>query len=234
MIFGIGAMLDNPNYGVSFCASSFVNEEGEFLGRLQAPKKKVDYASKDIFCRNPIGNGSVPVIRKGILEQIGFETNDKVCGGAPYTQYFDESLSQSEDVDCWTRIAIQTGTDFHYIDEPLTSYRLNNNGLSANVERQFETWMQLHNKLEKMAPGFTRKYGPFAKAFQYRYLARRSVFQGQANNAVKFMWLASKTKPGALIRELRRTLETTVAASLLACLPSKTQRKLVERFVAKI
>jgi len=227
----IDAMLKNPNYGVSFCASSFVNEKSEFLGRVQAPNKKVDYQSKDIFCRNPIGNGSVPVIRKGVLEQIGFETKDKACDGIPYTQYFDENLSQSEDVDCWTRIAIQTGTDFYYIEQPLTNYRLNNDGLSANVEKQFATWMQLHNKLETIAPGFIQKQGSFAKAFQYRYLARRSVFQGQASNAVKFMWLASKTKPYALIREFRRTLETTVAALLLSCLPKQLQRKLVERLL---
>jgi len=161
----------------------------------------------------------------------GFETKDKACDGIPYTQYFDENLSQSEDVDCWTRIAIQTGTDFYYIEQPLTNYRLNNDGLSANVEKQFATWMQLHNKLETIAPGFIQKQGSFAKAFQYRYLARRSVFQGQASNAVKFMWLASKTKPYALIREFRRTLETTVAALLLSCLPKQLQRKLVERLL---
>lgn len=229
----IEAMLENPSCGVSFCSSSFVNEEGDFLGRIQEPKKKTNYQPKDIFCRNPIGNGSVPVIRKGILEQIGFETKDKTCDGTPYTQYFDEDLKQSEDVDCWTRIAIQTGTGFHYIDQPLNNYRLNNNGLSANVEKQFETWMHLLKKLEKSAPSFARQHGPTAKAFQYRYLARRSVFQGQANNAIKFMWLAFKTKPLALMQEFQRTLETTIAALVLVCLPNKLQRKIVERFIVK-
>lgn len=224
------AMQSNTNVGVSFCSSLFVNEQSQSLGRLQAPKKKRHYQAKDIFCRNPIGNGSVPVIRKGILEQISFEANNKTENGIPYTQYFDENLSQSEDVDCWTRIAIQTGTDFHYIDQPLTSYRLNNSGLSANVDKQFETWLQLLNKLEGYAPSFAKKYGPVAKAFQYRYLARRSVFQGQANNAIKFMWLAFKTKPLALFQEFKRTVETTAASLVLACLPQRLQRKLVTRF----
>jgi hypothetical protein len=172
----------------------------------------------------------VPVIRLEILQKIGFETRDKTEDGVPYTQYFDESLRQSEDVDCWTRIAILTETDFYYIDQPLTNYRLNNDGLSANVEKQFETWMHLLNKLEQYAPEFAAQYGAVAKAFQYRYLARRSIFQGQANNAVKFMWLAFKTKPIALLSEFSKTLETTVAGLVLMCLSSENQKKLVERF----
>ncbi|MBL4673283.1 MAG: glycosyltransferase [Arenicella sp.] len=226
----IQLMLNHDNCGVSFCSSSFVDENSQFLGRLQAPKKKANYQAKDIFCRNPIGNGSVPVIRLEILQQIGFETSDKNQDGLPYTQYFDESLQQSEDVDCWTRIAILTGTDFYYIDQPLTNYRLNSGGLSANVEKQFETWMHLLNKLEQYAPDFAAQYGAVAKAFQYRYLARRSIFQGQAGNAVKFMWLAFKTKPMALLSEFSKTLETTAAGLLLMCLSSENQRKLVERF----
>lgn len=225
------AMEANPHCGVSFSASLFVDENGQSLGRLQEPRKKSNYQPQDIFCRNPIGNGSAPVIRKGILEQIGFQTAEKNDSGVPYMQYFDESLRQSEDVDCWTRIAILTATDFQYIDQPLTNYRVNDCGLSANVDRQFETWMYLLEKLHGYAPSFAQRYGPAAKAFQYRYLARRSVFQGQASNAVKFMWRAIKTKPSALLQECHRSIETILAGLALACLPHKLQRKLVARLV---
>jgi len=223
----IRVMEANPSCGVSFSSSLFVDENDQSLGRLQEPNKKSNYHPRDIFCRNPIGNGSAPVIRKGILEQIGFQTAEKNEGGIPYTQYFDESLQQSEDVDCWTRIAILTATNFQYIDQPLTNYRLNDGGLSANVDKQFETWMYLLEKLHGYAPAFAQRYGPAAKAFQYRYLARRSVFQGQASNAVRFMWRAIKTKPSALLQETHRSIETIVAGLALACLPHKLQRKLV-------
>ncbi|MFT4636440.1 MAG: glycosyltransferase involved in cell wall biosynthesis [Arenicella sp.] len=226
----IELMQQHSNCGVSFCSSSFIDDDSKVLGRLQSPKKKADYQAKDIFCRNPIGNGSAPVISLGILEQIGFETADKTDNGVPYTQYFDESLGQSEDVECWTRIAILTATDFYYIDQPLTYYRLNSRGLSANVEKQFETWMRLLNKLEQYAPNFARQYGPVAKAFQYRYLARRSIFQGQAGDALKFMWLAFKTKPMALLSELSRTMETIIAGLVLICLSQELQKKIVDRF----
>ena len=227
----IATMQANMSCGVSFSASRFVDDNSESLNRLQAPKKQANFKAKDIFCRNPIGNGSAPVIKKEILEEIGFKTSDRLCQGLPYTQYFDENLRQSEDVDCWTRIAILTGTDFLYIDQPLTNYRVNDYGLSANVDAQFATWMHLLEKLENYAPEFARHNGPTAKAFQYRYLARRSIFQGQAKNALKFMWLALKTQPMALAQEMQRSIETTLAGLMLAIFPQKVQKRLVALFI---
>ena len=220
-----------PDCGISFCSSLFVDEESEPLGRLQAPKKKKNYLAKDIFCRNPIGNGSVPVIRKGVLDQIGFYSKNKTSNDTPYLQYFDESLRQSEDVECWTRIALLTGTQFHYIDSPLTNYRLNNESLSSDVEQQFKTWSALLVKLEGYAPVFARKYSHIAKAFQYRYLARRCVFQGQGKLAVKFMWKAIRTSPLGLMQELPRTIETSVASLALAIMPERLQREFLARIV---
>ncbi len=219
-------MVQHPEYGVSFCSSMFIDEQNRPLGRLQQPKKKYDYRASDIFCRNPIGNGSVPVIRKKILDQIEFKSDDK-----DHTQYFDESLKQSEDIDCWTRIAILTGTKFHYIDEPLTNYRLNSGGLSADVDKQFETWSALLEKLEGYAPLFAKEYGPIAKAFQYRYLARRCVFQAQGAPAIKLMWRALKTRPLALCYEPVKTIETLLASLALSIMPTSMQKKLLERFI---
>lgn len=227
----VSVMLASPNCGISFCSSLFVDANSQSLNRLQAPKKKSNYQAKDIFCRNPIGNGSVPVIRKSILEQIRFYGDDKAENGKAYAQYFHESLRQSEDIDCWTRIAIITATDFHYIDEPLTNYRLIENSLSADVETQFKTWLALLDHLKSIAPEFVKKYGPVAKAFQYRYLARRSLFQGQAKHALQFMFLAFKTKPFAMLYEIKKTIETLGAALVLAVLPETVQRKIISRLL---
>ena len=227
----IAIMQSNPQCGVTFSASLFVDEAGKSLDRLQAPKKKANYQAKDIFCRNPIGNGSAPIIRKSIFDQIAFVDNGKTDEGVPYLQYFDETLRQSEDVECWTRIALQTGTQFEYIDEPLTNYRLNNNGLSADVNAQFATWLTLLEKTKGYAPEFVKKYGPIAKAFQYRYLARRSVFQAQGRNALQFMCLAFRSAPLCLFQESKRTIETLIASLGLSLLPKILQRRLVQQAV---
>ncbi|MBT8116014.1 MAG: glycosyltransferase family 2 protein, partial [Arenicella sp.] len=219
-------MQAQPECGVSFCSSLFVDEQGQSLERLQAPARKHNFDAGTIFCRNPIGNGSVPVIRRDVLEQVAFKEK-----GKDYVQYFDESLRQSEDVECWTRISIISGTEFAYIDQPLTNYRLNSGGLSADVDKQFETWSRVLLKLRQYAPEFAEHYGPLAKTFQYRYLARRCVFQGQGNYALQLMWRAFKTRPLALFTEFRKTLETLAASLLMSCLPHSWQLKLVEKLV---
>lgn len=220
----VAVMQTNANCGVSFSASMFVDEDGASLDRLQEPFDKQNFSSSQIFCRNPIGNGSVPMIARAIFDQIAFKS-----AGLEHTQYFDESLRQSEDIDCWTRIALQTKTEFHYIDQPLTFYRLNSGGLSANVDRQFETWERVLAKVTYLAPEFAKKYGRLAKAYQYRYLARRLILEANTFKACRLVACALITSPLILIKEPKRTLTTVFASLGLSLLPIGLRRKLISR-----
>lgn len=218
----VAVMLANPRCGVSFSASMFVDENGKSLNRLQEPFNKQNFNSAQIFCRNPIGNGSVPMITRSVFDQIAFKN-----AGLEHIQYFDESLRQSEDIDCWVRIALQTETEFHYIDQPLTFYRLNSGGLSANVDRQFETWQRVLAKITYLAPDFARKYGRLAKAYQYRYLARRLILEANTFKACRLIWRALITSPLIIIKEPKRTLTTLLASFGLSLLPINIRRKII-------
>jgi len=101
--------------------------------------------------------------------------------------------------------------------------------LSADVDKQFETWSALLEKLKGYAPLFAKEYGPVAKAFQYRYLARRCVFQAQGALAMKLMWRALKTKPLALCYEPLKTIETLLASLALGFMPTSMQKKLLKK-----
>lgn len=218
----VALMLANPRCGVSFSASMFVDENGKSLNRLQEPFNKEDFNSPQIFCRNPIGNGSVPMIARSVFDQIAFKS-----AGVQHLQYFDESLRQSEDIDCWTRITLQTETQFHYIDQPLTFYRLNSGGLSANVDRQFETWERVLAKVTYLAPDFAKKYGRLAKAYQYRYLARRLILEANTFKACRLIGRALITSPMIIVKEPKRTFTTLVASLGLSLLPVSARRKIV-------
>lgn len=196
-----------PEVGVSYSASRFIDQQGNDIGLSQQPKCE-HVQAKDVFLRNPIGNGSAPVIRKEVLTEIGF----KVDG---VTQFFNETLRQSEDIECWVRIAMTTTWQFAGIAKALTYYRVNNSGLSANVDKQFKSWQQACCLMTEYAPDLIMRYASLAKAFQYRYLARRAIRSKDTRVALQLIGKSLLMNPLIILKEPLRTMVTLAAACCL-------------------
>ncbi|AFU99796.1 glycosyltransferase family 2 protein [Simiduia agarivorans] len=211
----------DPKLGCSYSASLFVDEQGVELGIGQHPKVK-NISVKDIFCRNPIGNGSAPVIRRSLLIKTGRKTD---FGDHYRMTYFDESLRQSEDIEYWLRLALSTGCKFEGLREGLTYYRVNASGLSANLEKQYAAWELCIEKNRALNPAFFQQWGSLARAYQLRYLARRAVQSGNKQQALKLVVDALKTDKRILKEEPGRTLITLACACLLQ-LPGSVYRSL--------
>lgn len=219
----------NPLVDISYSASAFVDESGQPMGVGQFPKLR-DITAAHIFCRNPVGNGSAGVIRRSLLQRVRRLRQEPE---GTRVEYFDESLRQSEDIEFWLRAALQARARFEGLGEPLTCYRVNSSGLSANLERQFHFW-QLG--VEKNLPGneeFFRQWYPLAKAYQKRYLARRALKSGNTLNAFQCLYEAVRSDPRIFIQEPRRTFLTCAAAccSLLPPMLYTQMEKLAMRFV---
>lgn len=203
-----------PQTGVTFCASRLVDDDGAALGLNQRPARQMFPASY-IFCRNPVGNGSAPVIRRAALDAVAFHdaSLNRTC-------WFDEGFRQSEDIECWTRIAATTPWQFAFVDEPLTDYRVNSGGLSANTDKQLATWRRFRAKVKGYAPVLEARFGDTAEAYQLRYLARRALMGGGASKpALAMMLRAIRLSPRLLIDEPSRTLVTLAAAIAQRVLP---------------
>jgi glycosyltransferase involved in cell wall biosynthesis len=207
----------SPTVGVSFSRSTFIDEQGKPLGIYQMPRM-TDIAPEHVFCRNPIGNGSAVVLRWEVLAAIAFP---ETWYGKPETFYFDDQFRQSEDIECWLRIVLTTQWRIEGIPEALTLYRVNAGGLSANVLKQLESWERVVEKTRAYAPDFIRQWERRARAYQLRYLARRSVRQRAAGMAVKLVNQAVWTEPRMLLDEPRRTILTLGAAYLSWLLPRR-------------
>ncbi|QUS61643.1 glycosyltransferase family 2 protein [Synechocystis sp. PCC 7339] len=206
----------NPHIGVSFSRSSFIDGQGQPLGIHQMPKLK-DIDAGHLLCRNPVGNGSAPVIRRQVLDDIGF-LDDR--HGFPEFCYFDEAFRlRSEDIECWIRIAIVTDWVIEGIPAALTLYRVNNQGLSADVDLQFQSWLQVMEKTAQYAPALVARWGKPAKAYQLRYLARRAVRFQDTHNALNLLGQALSTHWQIILVEPRRTGLTIAAACLLKICP---------------
>lgn len=210
------ALLDSDSEtGVTFNWSALIDQQGKELGMVQKPRSNC-FTPAFIFCRNPIGNGSSPIIRRNVLDRIEFSHPQH-----GYSCWFDESFLQSEDIECWTCIALTVATKFSCINESLTYYRISPDGLSANTDNQFESWTRFHDKMALIDPNFVAKTGPLARAYQLRYLARRAIYSGKGPEALKLFARAMASSPSILTQEPGRTLVTGAGAAAATILPQQ-------------
>ena len=209
------AHLDaKPEVGLSFSGSWMMDETGRAMGLNQSPQ--IDGITPLVLVtRNPVGNGSTPLLRRTALDAIA---HPHPTGKHAHTCWFDEELRQSTDIECWLRLSLQTDWKIEGIDEALTGYRINPHGLSANVRRQLETWTQMIEKTALYAPDFIAEHGALAKAYQLRYLARRAVSLREPALAWKFATGSLRSSPRILIDQPVKTITTLGAATVLRVL----------------
>jgi glycosyltransferase involved in cell wall biosynthesis len=196
----------DPSIDVSFSASRLIDELGGDIGLVQSPKAR-SFEVGDFFCRNPVGNGSAPVLSRRALDRIAFY--DAELGR---TCWFDESFRQSEDVECWMRLVAGAQCRFGYVDEALTRYRVNSGGLSANVEQQLATWRRFRDKVGSYAPDVIAQHGRRAEAYQLRYLARRAVYSRSRMLALQLAMQSIAKYPRMIAEEPGRSVATIGAA----------------------
>lgn len=216
-----------PGVGVSYSRSAFIDAEGRPLGIYQTPPLHA-ITPELILCRNPISNGSCVVMRREVLDGIRFEAN---LYGSTESYWFDDSFRQSEDIECWLRIALQTDWRIEGIAAPLTLYRVSSGGLSANVEKQFASWQRVLDKTASYAPELIRLHGSRARAYQLRYLARRATRERERGPAMRLVLQALGAHWQILLEEPGRTLLTLAAASLLWILPPALYKWLEGRMI---
>lgn len=203
----------NPDVGISYSGSALITDAGEFMGQAQRPRlHNVDAAL--IFKRNPIGNGSAVVLRRAVLDAIAW------CPRHEQVRewYFDETFRQSEDIECWLRIALTTEWKFEGVEGLLTRYRINAGGLSAATDRQLAAWERMVTKLMPLNPAFFIVNTGDARAYQLRYLNRRAISDLDANRAFALSraWMAQSRAP--LIEEPTKSLVTLAATAVLSVL----------------
>lgn len=197
---------NNPQVGVSYCPSRFIDQHGNAMRLKQKPQLR-NIRSETIFCRNPVGNGSAPVLRRAALDTVAFrdlENPSRTC-------WFDEDFRQSEDIEFWLRLSVLGGVRFEGIAPALTEYRVAASGLSAQVIRQYQSWLNVVAALESYAPKFAAQHTPRARAYQLRYLARRSVQLGDPSMATTMLREALSSSLSPLFEEPVRTMTTVLA-----------------------
>lgn len=199
-----------PDVGLSFSGSALIDAQSRPNRHAQRPRL-TGITAAHVFKRNPVGNGSAPVFRRAALDAIAWRP--KIENHRDWV--FDETFRQSEDIECWLRFALRTDWGIEGVPGLLTSYRINPNGLSANTDRQLQSWERMVKKLRPLHPAFFAKHEPAARAYQLRYLARRSVRSGDTAEANRLVTQALVTSRVPMVEEPAKTLTTLAAAKAL-------------------
>lgn len=214
----------NPDVGISYGPSQFIDSKSEPLGLFQVPKL-TDITARDILCRNPIGNGSVPLIRKEVFEETKFTvTRD----GQPEVMYFDDECAAWEDIELWIRMKVQTKWRFEGIADCLTLYRIIPDSLASNPEKKQAAFEHGLERVRRYAPDVVAELGAAASAYHLRYLARRLIQAGEGRKAASYMHRALRAYPAILREDPARSIASLGAAWVMSLLP----RALAQRIVA--
>ena len=218
----------NPHIDVSYSGSRLIDADGGPVAVAMRPRLG-GVTAAHILKRNPVGNGSAPVIRRTALDLAVFphpDEPDRAC-------WFDESFRQSEDIEMWLRMAAKHGCQFEGIDGLLTEYRIIGGGLSANIVRQYESWQRAIDKAEAYAPVLLQRHRAAAEAYQLRYLARRAIQLGDYAFARSLTVQALRRYPLMLLQEPRKSLVTAAAAIASAILPAPMLGQIARRQLGK-
>lgn len=199
-----------PDVGISFSGSQMIDEHGAPLGINQSPRLR-NITAEHIFKRNPIGNGSAAVIRRTALDGMAY----RPAGETERDWWFDETFRQSDDIEAWARFALTLDWRIEGIPGNLTLYRIHRGALSANVQRQYDTWLRMAARMKAISPDFVRRHGKVAEAYQVRYLARRAVSMGARDLGFKLAWRSLSLSLRPFLEEPAKSLTTLGAATLL-------------------
>ncbi|MXP10398.1 glycosyltransferase family 2 protein [Pseudoblastomonas halimionae] len=196
----------DKSIGVSFSGSRMIDQSGNKLAVAMRPKL-TGIRTEDIFRRNPVGNGSAPVLRRSAIDLAMFshpEEPSRKC-------WFDEDFRQSEDIDLWMRLSAAHGVRFEGIAGELTKYRIVRGALSANIVKQYLSWTRMLDKAKLYAPDLVEQHGDSARAYQLRYLARRAVQLGNVELAADLFGQAIRLEPRMLVAEPIKSATTAGA-----------------------
>lgn len=200
----------NPDVALSYSGSKLIDETGAPLGLSQKPRRR-GVTPAHVFKRNPIGNGSAVVARRVALADIAYRPHFET----ERDWVFDETFRQSEDIECWLRLMLTTDWQIEGVAQMLTEYRINSSGLSASIDQQLDAWERMVTKLTDVNPEFFETYVDDARAYQYRYLARRAISLNLARRGHEFAWESLLMSRKPLVEEPIKTLSTLAAAEVL-------------------
>ena len=158
----LSALVDplnrDPQLAISYSRAEFVHFDGASMGTVSTNRVQ-GVRPEHFLAINPTITMSNIVVRREVAAAIPM----------------DETMSYSEDIEWIFRLMVTGGWAVAGLDQVLLQYRINPNGLSAQLYQMEAGWEQFVAAARKIAPDLVQQHYATARAAQLRYLARRSL-----------------------------------------------------------
>ncbi|MEP0871647.1 glycosyltransferase [Trichocoleus desertorum AS-A10] len=206
------ALQDNPEAGLAYSWSDFVDESSQFLhiGRRLTWDGDVH---RKILVINFLEHGSNPLIRREALKVIG---------------NFDESLSAAEDWDMWIRLAAKYS--FVVVPVPQILYRVSANSLSTNIDKLEAACLTVIERAFGQVPKELRSLKKRSLSEIYKYLTFKCLegqpTQQKSLQAARYFW-RSVTTDSSIMTQSRVVVIVLFKVLVGVLLPTQLSQSLI-------
>jgi len=224
----VDLFLKDARLGAIFSHSKLIDEHSRELGVFQKEGHN-PLSFRDFYVQNVVGNGSNMILRKSV-----FTGQPSTVNGYPAMNEFLPELRHAEDFELWSRIAVKTRWRISCIPEPLVRYRINSQGLSANMAMQRKYHFFALALIANYAPEEAEKLRWDAVAHAYWHQSRVAAHQYKARIGLKAAMHATWYEWRSISTNHVMVLFANLAAAIL---PKRTYYGLLrfgERFWGKL
>lgn len=200
------------------------------LARLSAPNAPDGvYSQIAFFCDKPSDARTRSTVIQGQLavedllkeNTVCTMSNVVICRQAMHRSGgFDPDIVHGEDLEWLVRL-VSGGSRVEAIDECLTYYRTNSEGLSADLNAMRTGWQSALESALACGVNLTTTERLTAEAVHLRYLARRALrVRVKRGTALRFAIAALNKSPSAFFAQPKRGLFTLAGAMVEPFMPS--------------
>lgn len=180
----------HPEVDMTFGHSLLVDEQGRSLG-FKSSSRSGAVSLSQLLRANEIGNGSCLLLRREVLDRAG---------------WFDPKLAACVDIDVWLRVANLRPCNVVAIPEVLTFYRRRQGQISSDWRPMEAAYLQVLERLRRVAPLEVRQEENRSRAGRYRYYARLAREAGEAGTGARLLATAFCWAPAWLLSDSRTWL----------------------------
>ncbi len=190
-------MAEHPEIAVCFGRIEFMRSDGALTGQ-RSNGRLTQIQPEHLLYENPTITTSNWMMRRTVSQTYGG---------------FDPDMNYSEDVDYLLRIMLCGNEKIMGIDDVLTYYRTNDQGLSSDLYKMEDGWNRMIEKAKQYDFHLVNQHYSLAKAIHLRYFARRAIrLKLSSKVGIQYINRSLRTDWKILLKEPRRTILTCLAA----------------------